>query len=640
MKGVLDLRQWSFEENGNVTLNGEWEFYWNQLLQHSDFNTSPLPAASGFVQVPSVWENLRLDTTIIHDQGYATYRLMVKTNQRTTMALKVGDIATAATIYVDGQKIYQAGKVGTSRQTMQPQFVSDFVWFEPQQASFTILVQVSNFHHRSGGIWNLMHLGRAQDIKEAWFRSNGTDFFLIGGISLMAFYHLVLFLFRKKSRSSLYFSLFCGMVMLRSASTANNLLTHFIAIRWDWLIRLEYIGFFLGLAFFVQFFASLFSGLFPKILLKVLWIIAICFSLVVLTTPPPVFSHLSFPYQMIGLGVTLYIFYLAVVAYQRRLLGSTLFLIGYFMLLASFIHDILFIHDLVYTGYIISYGLLGYIIFQTFILSQGFSLAFGTQEKLNDTLEAKNQQIEEQNTTLKQLNEELDNFVYRTSHDLRAPIASVLGLIDLIRMDDNREHLEEYVTLQEKSLLKLDGFIQDILHYSRNTRLEPEVEEIHFQEIIEEVFSLYHYLEHFDAIKKRVTISQSDVFISDAKRLKIIFNNLISNAIRYCNPHQPAPFIHITIEADATQASVTVSDNGQGIAEEHLDKIFTMFYRASNDAKGSGLGLFLVRETVQKLKGEVHVSSVLHQGTKFYLTIPNGALMVHEIETAATKKTS
>ena len=179
---------------------------------------------------------------------------------------------------------------------------------------------------------------------------------------------------------------------------------------------------------------------------------------------------------------------------------------------------------------------------------------------------------------------------------------------------------------------------QDIFHYSRNTRLEPEAEEIHFQEIIDEIFSLYHYLEHFDAIEKRVTISQSDVFISDAKRLKIIFNNLISNAIRYCNPHQAAPFIHVTIEADATQARVTVSDNGRGIAKEHLEKIFMMFYRASEDAKGSGLGLFLVKETVQKLQGEVRVSSVLHQGTKFYLTILNSALMVHEIETVAAEK--
>ena len=315
MKGVLDLRQWSFEENGNVTLNGEWEFYWNQLLQHSDFGTPPLPVASGFAQVPSVWENFHLDTIAIHGQGYATYRLVVKTNRKTAMALKLGDIATAAAIYVDGQKIFEAGKVGTSRQTMRPQFVSDFVWFEPQQASFTILVQVSNFHHRSGGIWNLMYLGRAEDIKEAWLRANGTDFFLIGGISLTAFYHLVLFLFRKKSRSSLYFGLFCSMVMLRSASTANNLITHFIAIDWDWLIRLEYLGFFLALAFFVQFFASLFSELFPRTLLKILWVVAISFSLIVLTTSPPLFSHLSFPYQMIGLGVTLYIFYLAVVAY-------------------------------------------------------------------------------------------------------------------------------------------------------------------------------------------------------------------------------------------------------------------------------------------------------------------------------------
>ena len=111
--------------------------------------------------------------------------------------------------------------------------------------------------------------------------------------------------------------------------------------------------------------------------------------------------------------------------------------------------------------------------------------------------------------------------------------------------------------------------------------------------------------------------------MGDIKRLEVIFNNLISNALRYYNPYQENPYIRIEVEVNETQALLHIQDNGLGIASEHINRIFEMFYRASNHLEGSGLGLFLVKETVEKMKGSVQVQSVVNEGTSFFINLPN-----------------
>ncbi|MCS6794790.1 MAG: PAS domain-containing sensor histidine kinase [Raineya sp.] len=233
------------------------------------------------------------------------------------------------------------------------------------------------------------------------------------------------------------------------------------------------------------------------------------------------------------------------------------------------------------------------------------------------------EKIRQANEELSKANSELDRFVYSVSHDLRAPISSLLGLIQLARMTDNLPQIKEYLSLQEKSIRRLDNFIKDILDYSRNARLEIQPEVIHFQELIENCFEQYNYMENSKKILKTIEVKGKVPFYSDKSRLNIVFNNLLSNAIKYANMRQEQPFIEVKVDITRKQAKVSIRDNGIGIHKDHIGKVFNMFYRANDMLAGSGLGLYIVKEAINKLRGEIALESELGKGTKVYFTIPN-----------------
>ncbi|HET8858676.1 PAS domain-containing sensor histidine kinase [Marivirga sp.] len=233
------------------------------------------------------------------------------------------------------------------------------------------------------------------------------------------------------------------------------------------------------------------------------------------------------------------------------------------------------------------------------------------------------EKLQNQNSELKKLNTELDSFVYSASHDLKAPLSSVKGLINLAKNETSREKLADYLDLVDKSINKLDNFIKDIVDLSRNARQEVQSELIDFNEILTDTLDNYHYLENYDKIKKHIKIEDDIPFYSDKRRLKVIFNNLISNAIRYFNPYSDNPFVKINVKTDSKRAVIKIADNGLGIQSQYLEKIFEMFFRASNNSKGTGIGLYIVKETIQKIKGQINVESELEKGTIFTVIIPN-----------------
>jgi signal transduction histidine kinase len=228
--------------------------------------------------------------------------------------------------------------------------------------------------------------------------------------------------------------------------------------------------------------------------------------------------------------------------------------------------------------------------------------------------------VEQRNNELRKLNTELDRFVYSASHDLRAPLASIMGLVTLSRIE--KENQEEYLDMIERSVKRLDGFISDIIDYSRNARLEVMPEAIDFEKTIHAIFDNVKFLDHQNKIRRHVTIHGTGQFFSDRVRLDIILNNIISNAVKYHNLNQEDPTIEVRVWHDARKATIQVIDNGQGISEEHHNNIFKMFYRANSDSKGSGLGLYIVSETVQKLGGQLQFESKLGAGSLFTVILP------------------
>ena len=233
------------------------------------------------------------------------------------------------------------------------------------------------------------------------------------------------------------------------------------------------------------------------------------------------------------------------------------------------------------------------------------------------------EKLRKTNDELSKANSELDRFVYSVSHDLRAPISSLLGLIQLSRMTDKIDEIKEYMSLQEKSIKRLDNFIKDILDYSRNARLEFIPEIISFEEIIENCFEQHSHMPNATSIVKTINIEEKAAFYSDRSRLSIVLNNLLSNSIKYANPRQSQSFIKILVNIQAKEVVVEIEDNGIGIGKDHISKIFNMFYRANDSLAGSGLGLYIVRETVLKLGGDIRVESELGKGTRISFNIPN-----------------
>ncbi len=243
-------------------------------------------------------------------------------------------------------------------------------------------------------------------------------------------------------------------------------------------------------------------------------------------------------------------------------------------------------------------------------------------EKLKQSNISLEKTVSQRTSSLEKTNQELDRFVYSVSHDIKAPLASVKGLINLVRMS-SEEELEKSLNLMDRSIDKLNGFVGDILVHSRNGRVELKHNEIDFANEIELAAEGLRYMDCADNVKLITSFQQNVVAITDQYRLQSVLKNLISNAVKYHNPNVKKSWVKIAVKTSKERIKIKVSDNGIGIRAENVDKIFDMFYRASENSFGSGLGLYIVKETIEKLGGIITVASQEKVGTTFSLNIPN-----------------
>ncbi|MCF6352952.1 MAG: MASE1 domain-containing protein [Cyclobacteriaceae bacterium] len=245
-------------------------------------------------------------------------------------------------------------------------------------------------------------------------------------------------------------------------------------------------------------------------------------------------------------------------------------------------------------------------------------------EDLNNEIKAREKtekKIRISNNELRKTNEELDNFVYKVSHDLRAPISSILGLVNIAKSDNSTKNMLICIQQIEKSAIIQDNFIKDIIELTKNARVKPKAEKINFEQLIQETFDYLKYSMNSIPSKPKIHLHQDKVFYSDLNRMKVIFNNIISNSIKYSDPTKAK--INIDIEVMNGHAKINIGDNGNGIDKKYQNDVFKMFFRATDKNAGSGLGLYIVKETVQKLRGDVSLESELNKGTTLKMRLPN-----------------
>jgi len=236
------------------------------------------------------------------------------------------------------------------------------------------------------------------------------------------------------------------------------------------------------------------------------------------------------------------------------------------------------------------------------------------------------EKIKEQNEELLKTNNELDKFVYSTSHDLRAPLMSILGLVKIAEIEQDKSKMDECLKLVEDRVHTLDNFITEIIDISRNKKSGLQLSAFKVSESINKILDDFRYLEEFEKIEFQLDISDDLEIKSDKIRFNLIMRNLISNAIKYHNYMLEKPKILISCQSEEFTLKVKVIDNGFGIDEKHQSKLFDMFFRGTQNGKGTGLGLYIVQETALKMDGKITLDSTVGKGSTFELEIPT----IHE----------
>ncbi len=305
----------------------------------------------------------------------------------------------------------------------------------------------------------------------------------------------------------------------------------------------------------------------------------------------------------------------AVFNYQQQLYAIVMAALAYLLFMAAYLGDYSILPRRIYSEEELSANLL--INFGVALPASILTIYLLIRLNHRNAIE-----LVKNNKLLTKSNEELDRFVYSTSHDLRAPLTSVKGLIYLLSKTENRVDTLNYLDMMNQRVDSLDTFIKSITDYSRNNRLQVSCEKINVHELAREVWGDLEFCPEARTIEFRNELPENLVIENDRGRLRIVMQNLISNAIRYHDHRKDHKYIRLYHRATQTSFSIHLEDNGQGIAADVQKRVFEMFYRGNESSDGSGLGLYIVKETLTKLAGTIQLFSQPRKGSTFVVTFP------------------
>ena len=248
------------------------------------------------------------------------------------------------------------------------------------------------------------------------------------------------------------------------------------------------------------------------------------------------------------------------------------------------------------------------------IVENGFLVrTWGVQTDITDRKKTEHELMES--------NQELDTFFYKASHDLKGPLASILGIVNVARLENKDDVIEKYFKMIDTSVRRLDRTLMDLIELARTRKGVSKLSKIYVRALVDEILQSLSHTENFSVIKFNIEVDGSLGITADKVLVLSVFQNLIHNAINYGNKEHPVIKIHVDGTDNGIRLEVT--DNGKGIADHVKHRVFEMFYRGHPDSSGSGLGLFIVKNAIEKLKGKVWFESEVGKGASFYAEIPN-----------------
>lgn len=633
-EGVLDLSGWDFEEDGPVALEGQWEFFMNSFLSPGDFELPGKEKRTSYVQVPSLWNSYTVNGKKNGADGYGTYRLQVITDGTLEeLALFLEEAQSSAVVQVDNQAVIKSGTPGKSAHLTTPNILPGINNFRVENKRFQIVVRIANFHYFQGGFSRSLTLGTKKQIFFTATVKNTFDCLLFGSLFFMAFYHFILFLFRKKDRSSLYFGLCSMIIAIRTLLVNQRLLVYYLDLDWFFALRLEYLTVFLCVPAFLAFIHSLFPDEFNKNVLKVLTVLEIGYS-VILFSPVKIFSRYMIVFHVLLLFSVIYTIFVLILSAIHKREGGRFLILGFSFFAFTIINDVL-AYNLSSSVYFLPelspLGILVFTVFQSMVISRRFSRTFYNTEKLSEELALKN-------LRLSKLDGLKDEFLANTSHELKTPLNGIIGIAESM-INGVTGQLESRVKynlyMMVASGRRLASLINDILDLARLKKGELAIQKkaVDLHGITDIVFALIKPLVKTNSLVLKNSIGEEIPSVyGDEARLQQILLNLVGNAVKFTKEGS----VEVKAQLEENSVKVSVSDTGDGIPVQHLDTIFNSFERGatsiSREYDGTGLGLAITKKLVLLHGGTIYVQSEPGRGSVFTFTLPVKRRYANEAE--------
>lgn len=403
-QGVLNLGTIRVLETDNIKLQGEWEFYWNQLYEPKDFRESKELAKPIYIKVPKSWSSQKINGTKLPSIGFATYRLVIYKQpdlQQVIYGLKVSSVFSNYKLWVNGKLMASVGTIGKSEGTSSPKFTYQDIPFivNPEDGNgdkIEIIFQVSNFSHQRSGIHFPIYFGKYENLVSSTRSADILNLIIIGIVLIIGVNHLILYFFRKQDKSNLYFGIICLVMILRNIATGDRLITYlFPNINWELLVKLDNFSGFGTIPIFALYFYILFKEDFPKILKNIFLYIGIAITALVFLTPALFYGKLRTIFELYILFGGLYLtFGVLLVASIRKKAYALPSFLAMFILYATAINDVLSSMGIIQTAYVAPYGLVGFMLIQSITINRKSASAINENELLSIQLTHEKENLE------------------------------------------------------------------------------------------------------------------------------------------------------------------------------------------------------------------------------------------------------
>ncbi|HBE76545.1 MAG TPA: hypothetical protein DDW65_02000 [Firmicutes bacterium] len=621
--GVLDLCNWNFQQDGIIKLNGEWEFYWRQLLTYHDFQANNNKAE--FVKVPNVWNTYHHNGHFLPGQGYATYRLKIKLRDLDSqMGLKLSTMSTSYRLMINDEKMTDNGKVGISPENYSPQYRPNVVFFKPNNSKeIEIIVQITNFTYARGGFWSPIYLGTEAQVITLQSENRQRESFLIGVLFIMALYHIAIFGLQRRYRfhAELYFVFIMLLFILRIISSGEYAILQFYpGLDIKWLVFLKYATIYWCVPALALFMRKLYPEEYSPIMGTIVFAIAAVLTLIALATPIGFYTQYTLWIEIISLATGLYYLYAAWLAAIRKRTGALLLFSTIIFASGAFILEALYNWNIFHTRYdenVFPIVGLVFIFVQSFILAQRSSTAFANVDSLSKKLLS--------------LDKLKDEFLANTSHELRTPLHGIINITESILQNAATslppQH-QKNLALVIASGKRLAYLVNDILDYEKLKHGDIQLykKPVNVRPVVAMVLEVSKYIAFAKPVCFNNTIPPDlPGILADEERFTQIVYNLLGNAVKFTT----AGTITISARQIDEFIEISVSDTGIGIPEEKIVTIFESFEQlnptSTTDQNGTGLGLSITKHLVESHGGKIWVQSVPGEGSTFTFTMPVSA---------------